>query len=430
MQHGAAGAVGVADGVDGDGGFRRGDALTRYGGGRGLSGRRLSGGLRFSGQRLSVGLPPSGLRLSSGLQPSGLRPSSGLRLSGLRLRLFREVGHADQAGESGRRRLGVVEEDERGVDGPEEAVEVEGGGRGRTDGHRAVADQPESGDQDGGQADVLGDVQPSVEAEHQVDAAHGEVDGLARAVRAALGVPLLQPVAAYGDGPADRLQELLLLSPVGDALVGVERDGAAYVPAGGEQLDGDGEQRGEEEPYVQQGQGAEGEADREDGAGHLGQGGADGLGDPSDVAGDAGGEVSGAGAFQAVGGEVQGAFDELLAQPGQDGLAEAGDAGQPEGRGDALDGGDRDEQHDRKGQVSGGAAVGDDVDDPAQQRLDEETNDGGRDQHADAGEGEAPVGPHQGAQGCAGAGSGGDGEELGALVGGVRGRGHVSTAVR
>lgn len=287
-----------------------------------------------------------------------------------------------------------------------------------------------AGDQHGGQADVLGDVQPSVEAQHQVDAAHGQFDGPARASGAALGVLPLQPVAAYGHGSADGLQELLLLGPVGDPLVGVEGEGPGHVPAGGEQLDGDGEERGEQEPYVQEGQRAEGEQDREDGAGHLGQRGADGLGDPGDVAGDAGGEVSGPGAFQPVGWEVQGAFDELLAQPGQYGLAEPGDAGQPDRRGDALDGGDRDEQDDREGQVPGGTAVGDDVDDPAQQRLDEEADGGGRDQDADTGQGETTVGADQRAQGGPGAGGGGDGEQFGAVVGRVRGRGHVSTAVR
>ncbi len=386
MQHGPAGSVGVADLVHGDGGFGRSGALLRYG--------------------------------------------DGSRLPGRRLRLLREVGDADQPGQSGRRRLGVVEQHERGVDGAEEAVEVEGGGGGRTDRHRSVADQPESGDQDGGQADVLGDVQPPVEAEDQVDAAHGEVDGLARASGAALGVLLLQPVAAYGHGAADGLQELLLLGPVGDPLVGVEGEGAAYVPAGGEQLDGDGEERGEQEPYVEEGQRAEGEEDREDGAGHLGERGADGFGDPGDVAGDAGGEVSGPGALQPVGGEVQGAFDEPLAEPGQYGLAEPGDPGEPERRGEALDDGDRDEEDDREGQVPGGAAVGDDVDDPAQQRLDEEADGGGRDQDAEAGQGEAPVGADQRAQGGPGAGGGGDGEQLGAGVRRGRGSGHVSTAVR
>ncbi|OEV15723.1 hypothetical protein AN221_37675 [Streptomyces nanshensis] len=349
-------------------------------------------------------------------------------------RVLLQIGHPDQPRQPGRRGLGLVEQDQGRVDGPEEAVEVEGGGRRRADGDGPVADQEEPGDQDGGQPHVLRDVQPGVEAEHQVDAAHGQLDGSARGPGALLGVLLLQPVAAYGHRSPDGLQELLLLGSVGDPLVGVDGGGPAHVPPGGERLDGYREERGEQEPYVQQGHRPERQHDREDRARHLGQGRADGLRDPGDVPGDPGGEVAGPGALQPVGGEVEGTLDELFAQPGEYGLAEPGDLGQPVRGGGALDDGDRQQEDDGQGQRVGGAAVGHDVDDPPEQRLDQEPDGGRADEHADAEERAAPVRADQGAQGGPGAGTGGDGQQVGTVGGRARcarwSAGHVSTAER
>ncbi len=55
-------------------------------------------------------------------------------------------------------------------------VEVEGGGGGRADRGRAGPHHEEPGDQHGGQARVLGDVEAAVEAQHQVDALQRQVD--------------------------------------------------------------------------------------------------------------------------------------------------------------------------------------------------------------------------------------------------------------
>ena len=63
-------------------------------------------------------------------RPAPARPRPGLRRG-------RQVGHADQPGQAGRRGLRVVDQAERDVDRAEQAVEVQRGGGRRADGHRS-----------------------------------------------------------------------------------------------------------------------------------------------------------------------------------------------------------------------------------------------------------------------------------------------------
>ena len=305
-------------------------------------------------------------------------------------------------------------------------MEVERGGGRRAHRHGVLADQDQAREQHGDQADVLGYVQPPVEPEDQPDAAQVEADRLAGAACDPLGVLGLEEVGAYGVGPADRLQELLLLCPGRDPLARVERHGPAYVPACGPCLYGCREQCGEQEAPVEYGQGDQGQHDRQAGAGQLGQRGAHRLRHPGHIGGDPGGEVAGAGTFEAVGGQGQRPLHELLAHPGEYGLAQPGDQAHAQRCRGALgqcDGGD---QGDGEGEVAGrhGARalrpLGHQVHDAAEQWLGQQS-DGGRDDQDDArADGQEPVGAQELERGRAGAAARGDRQQVHRRGGRVR----------
>lgn len=307
----------------------------------------------------------------------------------------RPVRDSDQPGERRRRRLGVVQQDQGRVDRGEQAVEVERGGRGGADGDGVGAHQQEAGDEDGGEAGVLGDVQPVVEVEHQPHPAHGQRHRGRGALGHVRGVPLLHPEGPYGSGARDGVQELLLLGPHGDALLGVEGDGMAYVPACGPGLDGHGEQGRQQEPPVQCRHRGQGQHDGQQGAGQFGQRVAHRLADHRDVPGDPGVEVSGACLLHLFQGQSQGPLDEALAQLRQYRLAEPGDQRQTERGGAALHDGDQHQQDDGEGEVVGRAVLGDHVHDAAQQRLDDQPDPGRRDHHGESGERQAAVRPDE-----------------------------------
>ncbi len=350
------------------------------------------------------------------------------------------VHDPDEACQPGRCRLGVVEQHQRGVDRAEETGEVQGGRGGRTDRRGTVAHQKEPGDEHGGQPQVLGDVQPAVEAQHQLDAAHGQFDRRARAFGDPPAVILLQPVRPYGPRSADRVQQLLLLSAGGDALLGVQGNGVAHIPARGVRLHRHRDQRGQQEPPVQQGERAQRQHDRQRGPRQLGQRPAHGVGDPRNIPRDTGVEVTGTGLLHPVQGERQGPLDEEFAQPRERGLAEPGDERHPECGGHALHHRHPGERDHREGERVGGAVLGDDVDDVAQQRLGEQSDGRGEHHEPEPGGGQTPLRAQEFTDRGAGAGGGGGGEESAVRVhAGVLhlfapcclgSRRHASTAVR
>jgi hypothetical protein len=161
-----------------------------------------------------------------------------------------------------------------------------------------------------------------------------------------------------------------LLRPLAlrDALRRVGRPGAAQVPAGAERLDRHGGQRREGEAEVERREAHEGEHDGEPGEHELGDRVAARLRDGVDVARDAGDEVAGAVALDLLQLDPERAVDDVLAQVAEDPLAERGDAHHPEPlqRGLAQRGGEQ--RADEDVEVRGGAALHDDVDDPAEDR--------------------------------------------------------------
>lgn len=307
----------------------------------------------------------------------------------------RLVHHPDQAGQSRRRRLGVVEQHERGVHRSEEAVEVQRGGRRGADRGGAGAHQQEPGHQDGAEARVLGDVQTAVEAQHQLHPAHRQFHRRPRTVGDPPGVAGLEPVRPYGPRPADRVEQLLLLGPGGDALPGVQGHGVAHVPPRGVRLYGQGDERGQQEPPVQQGEGAQGQHDRQRGARQLRQRAAHRVGDPGHVPGDPGVEVAGARLLQPPQWQGERTLHEQLAQPGEHGLAEPGHQRHAQGGRDALHHGDPGQREDGQGERVGGAALGDHVDDVTEQGLGEQSDGGGEHHQPEPGPGQAPMRPQQ-----------------------------------
>ncbi len=342
----------------------------------------------------------------------------------------RLVGDAHQTGQARRRGLGVVEQDQGRVDRGEQTVEVQGGGGRRADGRRALADQPVPGEQDGGQPDVLGDVQAAVEAQDQPHALHGQRDHGRGPFGDPSGVLPLQPERPYGGHARDGVEELLLLGPRGHPLLRVERHRAGHVPAGGGQLHGHGQQRGQQEPPVEQGHGTEGEHDGQQRTDQFRQGVAHGLRDEGHIGGDPGGEIARAGLLDPLQRQPQGPFDELLAQPGQRGLAQPGDQRQAVPGAHALRHGDGRQQGRGGGERVDGPAVGGQVDDPAQQWLHQQADRGGTDHDGQRGQRETALRPQQSGDRGTGARGRRDGQQRGGGARCFAGLGHASTAVR
>ncbi len=233
----------------------------------------------------------------------------------------------------------------------------------------------------------------------------------------------LQPERPHSGASRDGVQKLLLLGTRGHPLLGVQRHRTGHVPAGGRHLHRHREQRGEQEPPVQQGHRAEREEDGQQRTGQLRQGVAHRLGDQGHIGGDPGGQISGTGPLHPLQRQPEGPFDELLAQPGQRGLAQPGDQRQAEPGGEALGDGDGHQQRRRGGDGVDGPAVGGQVHDPPQQRLGEQCDGGGSDHHGERGEGQPPLRTQQFGDGRTGAGGGRDGQQVAGLA-------HASTAVR
>jgi hypothetical protein len=97
-----------------------------------------------------------------------------------------------------------------------------------------------------------------------------DVDGGLGLPAHALDVVVAEPERAHGRARADRVEQLVGHDPGDDALPCVQRRGGPGVPADGVRLDRHGQQRGEQEPPVQHGDPAEGERDRQRGAGQRG----------------------------------------------------------------------------------------------------------------------------------------------------------------
>ena len=142
-----------------------------------------------------------------------------------------------------------------------------------------------------------------------------------------------------------------------------------------------------------------------------GQGVADAVGDEGHVAGDACGEIARAGLLHLLQGQTQCPLDEPLAQPGQHGLAEPGDQGEAESGGEALDDGDRHQQYHGRGDRVRWPVVGGQVDDAAEQRLDEQSDGRRADHDGEAGESQQPVRAQEFTDGGAGACRGGGREQ-------------------
>ena len=181
-----------------------------------------------------------------------------------------------------------------------------------------------------------------------------------------------------------------------------------------------------------------------------GSGHADRLGHGVDVAHDPGHQVAGAGPLDVGEGEGEGRVDDVLAQAGQEALAQGARHRQPEPGEDALGEGGGGQGEHRAVEVAGRPAVDDDVDEGAEQPGDgqrghgraQQDDGGGHDEAAVPAPGDAERGPglrrrgdgQDAARGCGVGGpdgAGGGDRFLGRRGGGGGGRrGHASTAVR
>ena len=141
------------------------------------------------------------------------------------------IGDPDEPAEARARALSVVEQRQQDVDRIEQADEVQRR-RGRlADRGLAGAHEHEAGREDRGDADQLGEVQPSEEARHDVDRAQRQPEGIQRALLDARDVRRLEPERPHGRRARDGVQKLLAARRGGTALRRVQRSRAAQVPA-------------------------------------------------------------------------------------------------------------------------------------------------------------------------------------------------------
>src|SRR5215217_5663560 len=302
------------------------------------------------------------------------------------------VGHPEQAGEGGGPDLEVVEPGQQDVKGLDELAHVEGDGRDLADAGQPAGVEQAAGQHRGRHRDQVAALDDRVpDGAQEQGVALGPVL-LADVVVGAADAALLEPQGLDGTAALDGLGDPAGEPRPGGHLAQVAGRGPAQVPAGRHPQQGHHDQhRWQGDPGRGHDRRPDGQQGGDGGDQGLGDGEADRLGDVLDVAGGAGQQVARAGLLDRAQGQGEHAVQELLAQLGQDPLAEhvGGQAGQPREH-DLGDQGGQHGQGDAVGPPSGGPA-GDLVDQQAEQGRAGQAGQGGGGVQADGQGQAAPV---------------------------------------
>ncbi|GAA3422142.1 hypothetical protein GCM10018952_71200 [Streptosporangium vulgare] len=193
-----------------------------------------------------------------------------------------------------------------------------GRGGGLADGDGVRADQQETGDQDGGEAEELGPVDPSHETGEQVQHPHRHLPRGARGGVDGTQVTFLHAVGVHRPHALHALHQPLRRARDRDALPGVVGGGPGQVPAQRQRVQRHRDGAGQAEPPVEAGHRGQAQRAEQERGDHAGDDVGDGLGDLGGVRADAGQQVALARAFQPGEREREGTGDRTLAQGGED----------------------------------------------------------------------------------------------------------------
>lgn len=224
---------------------------------------------------------------------------------------------AHQPGQTGPRVLEFVDGGEQDADGVEQPVEVERGGRGRAQRHRAPAHQVVADGQDGGETDELREVQEPVERGAQPYRPQFEADGVLRGGGHRRRVVVLGAQGGHGVRAGQALDDALAARRLGLPGRPVDRSGTGEEPAQRQVLDRGRGQHREREPQVDHADADECQDDREQGRHGGGEDFPDHRVDGLGVPRDAGDQVAAARLLQYGGGLGDRRGEDVLAQAGQ-----------------------------------------------------------------------------------------------------------------